>query len=400
MTIGEKLERSGGVAPGFDFMRVALAFCVVAAHSIWVVDPKSSLGLTRLSWFPFYTVMPAFFALSGFLVASSAERLRLRDFAINRALRMMPALGVEIVLSAFILGAVFTALPVRDYLLNAGTWRYLTNVVGLINFHLPGVFMVLPIRGVVNTSLWSIPWEYAVYAVIGVLMVTGGIKRVYPITLVVGAYVIGAVLEQGFHLEYGPSLSAAIIRVVFNGDGSRLLLPALFGIAGYKLRRHLPYSWAGVGVALAWCLAVACLAPLRWIYDPAMAVLTSAPLAYLTLVLGVTEMPKLPFFHRGDYSYGIYLYGFPIQQAIKQILPGISDPLVLTAIAFPIITLFAVFSWSCIEKPVLKLRKKFSFVARLRLRPDEMAAATGLQAPAAAKALPASALRRFSSTAP
>ena len=84
--------------------------------------------------------------------------------------------------------------------------------------------------------------------------------------------------------------------------------------------------------------------------------------------LGVTKLPRLPFFHRGDYSYGIYLYGWPVMQAMRGWLPNAgATPLGLWLISVVPITLFAAFSWHTIEKPILRLRRKFSFVARQRL---------------------------------
>ena len=72
----------------------------------------------------------------------------------------------------------------------------------------------------------------------------------------------------------------------------------------------------------------------------------------------------VPIYHRGDYSYGVYLYGYPIQQAIVTVAPSVTSPLLHFAITLPLVTLVAVFSWHCIEKPILRLRKKFSFTAR------------------------------------
>jgi peptidoglycan/LPS O-acetylase OafA/YrhL len=120
-------------------------------------------------------------------------------------------------------------------------------------------------------------------------------------------------------------------------------------------------------IASAWCLLVALFAPIRWLYEPAIALLAGLPLVYLALFVGLLPLPKVPLFHRGDFSYGIYLYGFPIQQAAKSLLPGITSPWLLTMIAFPVIAVCAAFSWYLVEKPILKIRQRYSFAARLRL---------------------------------
>jgi peptidoglycan/LPS O-acetylase OafA/YrhL len=86
-------------------------------------------------------MVPAFFALSGFLVTGSALRLRATaPFLTFRVLRILPALLVEVTLSALILGALFTTLPLKSYFSDPQFFRYFGNIVGLITFHLPGVF--------------------------------------------------------------------------------------------------------------------------------------------------------------------------------------------------------------------------------------------------------------------
>jgi peptidoglycan/LPS O-acetylase OafA/YrhL len=96
--------------------------------------------------------------------------------------------------------------------------------------------------------------------------------------------------------------------------------------------------------------------------------MVGVPLVYIVVFLGVSKLPPLPLFHRGDYSYGIYLYGFPIMQAMRGWFPSAgTNPILLWVMSVPTIMLFAAFSWHAIEKPILRLRKKFSFVARQRL---------------------------------
>ena len=56
----------------------------------------------------------------------------------------------------------------------------------------------------------------------------------------------------------------------------------------------------------------------------------------------------------GDYSYGVYIYAFPVQQSVVALMPGVS-PLALLAIALPITVLLAVASWHLVESPALGL---------------------------------------------
>jgi peptidoglycan/LPS O-acetylase OafA/YrhL len=103
-------------------------------------------------------------------------------------------------------------------------------------------------------------------------------------------------------------------------------------------------------------------------------VLVTPALVYLTAYLGVSDLPELPLFNRGDYSYGIYLYGYPLQQTIVALWPYQGNVFLLFVLSVPLITAFAMFSWHAIEYPILKLRRRFSFIADRRTQAAEQPA--------------------------
>jgi len=97
-------------------------------------------------------------------------------------------------------------------------------------------------------------------------------------------------------------------------------------------------------------LAIASFAtPSTW-DNPLFNLLLCPCLVYLAVLIGMTPMPELPFYRGGDYSYGIYLYGFPIQQAV--ILAGLGNASAWQnfLISTPLILLFAFVSWHLIER--------------------------------------------------
>jgi peptidoglycan/LPS O-acetylase OafA/YrhL len=367
-SIGRILDESGGIGAGFDFLRVALAICVVTWHQFWAVGggaaPKDGLsGLFGSS------ILPMFFGLSGFLIAGSALRLRLKDFLINRGLRIFPALVVEILLSAFLLGPLVTVLALDAYFSRGGTYVYLTNILGLINYHLPGVFSGNP-SSVVNWSLWTIPYELICYAIMAGLMVFGALKKPAFILCVFAAWLV-LTAGAAAYASFSAPLPGALQFVLF-GRGTLLLIAFLGGIAAYLYRYRIPYSPAIALLAAAALVLIGLVnmpgGPLRLpegVRWGAIFFLKMPLLLYLTVFIGATRIRPLPLYRRGDYSYGIYLYGAPIQQTIKWAAPSLPAYL-----AFPLglaaITAFAMFSWHVIEKPVLRLRKRFSFVARAR----------------------------------
>ncbi len=95
-------------------------------------------------------------------------------------------------------------------------------------------------------------------------------------------------------------------------------------------------------------------------------------LVYLTVFIGLTPITRLPLYHRGDYSYGIYLYHWPFMQALVALFPGISAA-ALFCLTIPTSTAVAAFSWHLIEKPILGLRRRFSFVAQVKHLGEEAA---------------------------
>ncbi|MFB9262157.1 acyltransferase family protein [Bradyrhizobium erythrophlei] len=382
-SIGSMLDQQKGFGPGFDFLRIALAISVVAAHAPYVASGGGDGEKTWILWFPHYAILVMFFALSGFLIAASGLRLSLKEFLVNRGMRIIPALAVEIVLSALILGPIFTALPLSDYFTSVGTYKYFTNIVGLVNYVLPGVFTGNPAPEV-NSSLWTVPFEYACYALMTLFIVFGWLRK--PSLIVLGAVVLvgfGLALHFTGQTAQPSELPAGVAgtlydklfgTAIFLGRGAKLPVAFMLGIAIYLYRNRIPYDARILAACCALCVIAALLGPAPWTSQPVLNAVISPALVYITAYLGVSKLPRLPFFSKGDYSYGIYLYGFPVQQVVRVWLPN--APLIVQfAVALLLITMFAAFSWHWIEKPILKLRSRFSFVARKRLEPDAAAEA-------------------------
>ena len=61
----------------------------------------------------------------------------------------------------------------------------------------------------------------------------------------------------------------------------------------------------------------------------------------------------------GDYSYGLYIYAFPVHQTLAALRPGIA-PLPMFLAAFPLSLGLAVVSWHVVEKPSLALKERIS----------------------------------------
>lgn len=335
-TIDDKMVEYRNRSTGFDYMRLVLSLAVVLWHSLYVARGPAANG----SWarFVFVLVLPMFFGLSGFLVSGSLSRVRtLREFLILRAIRIVPALAVEVTLSACVIGGLLTTLPAALYYGDLGFWSYFRNIYGDIHFILPGVFKSNPVD-IVNNSLWTIPFELECYAALAALWLVGLIRRPWIVLAIIVALQLWY-LSKG-SIQYGVKLPGRVLVIAF-----------LAGVALYLYRRRV--------VLAPWLFAVATVAAFAAGTSPLTSSLTAIPCAYMVVFLGLTNPRRIPVVMDGDYSYGIYLYAYPIQQAVITLFPAQRSWWFDFAAAIVPVALFAAFSWHVIEKPILSHRKRF-----------------------------------------
>jgi len=275
-----------------------------------------------------------FFAISGFLIAQSVTRSRsLVSFVKSRALRLLPALALSTAFCVFVLGPIATNESTGAYFANPQTWRYLLHTIALDpQNELPGLFLSNVYPAAVNGSLWTIPVEVWCYATIGIAALVGLLGRRLAFSLVVVAAAI-------FFRLLDPTV--------------RLLLPSgtvfttpylvgtfLFGALCFLFREAVP-------VSLPAAAAVALLASAGFIASGSVYAYYGG-IGYLALCFAYNPNLQVGWFLRlGDYSYGIYVFAYPVQQFIVWLL-GISSPIALFALAMPVTLLLASFPgiWS------------------------------------------------------
>jgi peptidoglycan/LPS O-acetylase OafA/YrhL len=335
-TILEEIQKGNGVTAGFDYLRLGLALAVLVWHSI--ILTSGSLAVYRALWsgpfrFLAAAILPMFFALSGFLVAGSLMRTRLHQFATLRVLRLAPALAVEVTLSALILGALFTTLPLCDYLTNPELGGYFGNILGLVHFTLPGVFEDNRVPRVVNSQLWTIPFELECYVSLAIVSLLMGLRHRCVFVALLVLFSLAATVSAVLNNSVSPFAPL---------QGRVLVVAFLAGVGIYLYRDRIPYSTV-VGL-------VAVIASMVSLQIPNAAYLAALPVAYLTVWIGLMRPPKIPF---GDLSYGVYLFHFPIEQTIAHLFPGVGCWWRMTLMALPPSLLCAWLSWNLIEQPIL-----------------------------------------------
>jgi peptidoglycan/LPS O-acetylase OafA/YrhL len=345
-------QRARGRDNNFNLVRLFAAAGVLVSHS-WPLSGTRGEPFERFAGFSLgHFGVDVFFAVSGFLVTGSLlSRGALGAFVRARSLRIFPALAVNALGTALVIGPLVTRLPLARYFASPGTWAYAilnsTTWPWGVVWTLPGVFGGLPAGNAVNGALWSLPWELSMYAMlVGLgLLVLGTRPRLGArgVRVVVLGVALLATLAHG--LNEGADLSRAFVVV----QGPRLVAIFFTGASLQLLRDRVPLSGGAFAVALA-----ALIAALRW--QGYALVAYPLLLCYVVLWLALVPGGVVRAYNRlGDYSYGLYLWQFPIQQWVVLTHPGIAQPMLILA-SLPVALAIAVASWHLVERPALALK--------------------------------------------
>jgi peptidoglycan/LPS O-acetylase OafA/YrhL len=341
-------ELAVGKDNNFNLLRLLAAFAVLISHSFAMLGQAepfaASVGKNLGAM-----AVDVFFVASGFLVGASLIRTQnIGDYLRARALRIFPALWVMLLLTVLVLGAAYTRLDVSTYLSEQQTWHYLLKNFFLmfgVEFYLPALFETNRLRGIVNGSLWSMIYELSMYVFLLLSWVIyASLRKVLHVRLAFMVAVIGLLL------------SLWIADQIYVLEHKQLLRFSWFffiGTAFYLLRNQIRLSTKLMGLIAV--LGVIALA----ISGHYFLMLYYLALPYCLFYLAYIPAGKLRLYNRfGDYSYGVYLYAFPIQQALVFIFPDWSvATLIFVAGSFTLI--LAICSWHWIEQPALQLRKRF-----------------------------------------
>ncbi len=335
-------ERAAGRDNNFPVLRHIAAGLVVLTHGYALAGHE-----LPQSWMPFLVnadlgnyAVKAFFVISGFLVTRSflSGHGSLRRFVIARSLRIYPALVASVLLGVALATAT-NLRPAASVLTDASTWGYVWRNATAWSFvaNVPGSFPHNAIAGGPNGSLWSLPLEIRMYALVALVGAGGLLARAKVATIALLVCVAAIVAFGPWNVAY-----------VLDGWQWTFVVSFLLGTAAYLARDRIPIS---LGLALLLVLAMMAAAG----HAPAETVFTLF-LPYWVLVLAYH--PALPVVRLpGDYSYGMYVYAFPLQQSVVHALPGLSIA-TMFAVSVPLTLLVAAASWHALEQPMLRRKPR------------------------------------------
>ncbi|QOZ66939.1 acyltransferase family protein [Bradyrhizobium arachidis] len=342
----------------FNFIRAAAALAVLASHAYPIAggsrtvqpfEPELGMhgGLGTLA-------VLVFFIVSGYFITQSALRsASLFDFWAARFLRIYPGLFVALSLTA-LLGVSISSLSVGAYFLSGQTYSYIPSGLSLawVQYELPGVFDGNPFPQLVNGSLWTLFYEVLCYVMVSILAVLGILQNktaraAFFATYLVLYVVAKLMLMAGLFPDWVSKGAINFLTHLLD-----LTPPFVIGMLFYAYRDRLPLNFAICAVLLV-CTVLSANTPF---YREMMLF----SVAFCTFYIGFRSLKVLYSFNNlGDYSYGIYIYAFPIEQLVAYFFNGIS-PLGIIAIATPLTIGISAASWHTIEAPALALRSRIA----------------------------------------
>jgi peptidoglycan/LPS O-acetylase OafA/YrhL len=326
-----------------DLIRMILASFVILGHTI-AINGKTGYWVDPIKYFFPVTYSGAiavklFFFISGLVVTNSClNKNSLVYFIISRTFRILPALLFLLLFSVFFVGPIFTNISLSNYFSSLNGLEYIrNNMIFRTEYSLPGLFTKNLYNSAINGSLWSLNYEVKCYLVlICVFFIVGGRSKLI-LNIVIGAIFLDTILPT---------------RIIFNALDTNpeiYFLPfsfaygSFFAINSNKIQINL------LIITLSFLIYFIFVGTN---YQELLLIIAFCNL----IVFASSRKFILKFRPKYDISYGIYLWGFLVQQIIYFVLGQVYAGLhFLLALCTSII--FALISFVFIEKPFIDFGK-------------------------------------------
>lgn len=327
------MEPSRRHANNFDVLRLSAALVIVVSHAYALQIGYAAMPVYCPLVLVGQAALAGLFVISGYLIPQSwMAQPDMRRFFWKRSLRVFPALAPALFFTLLIIGPMATTLPLADYAATLFSPFTLSSFGAIWDGSALGLFQSNPVT-FVNAPLWTIPVEFTMYVLVALLGIAG-------------------LLKKRFVLPFLIAVDFAIWMAWYWDPGLAKVRFTLYFLIGAYLAVHHPEHRYDPAVAAVLAVALVALSP-----TPYALFLALFAVPYIVLAVAHLHVPALNNFgRRGDFSYGVYIYAYPIQQMIVLSL-GTSMPLWLFSVLSILLTFpFAYASWHLVEKKALALK--------------------------------------------
>lgn len=336
----------------FTMIHIMSALMIIVGH-MFVLLGKEPPVLFAGGWKLHEVGVGVLFMVSGYLTTLSYlrnrdKRFRAIRYLIKRLVRLYPSLIVCLLVTVIVLRLI-TIRP--DVYWGQAKHYFINNVELKPCFYLAGVFETNIYPGAVNGSLWTLPVEMVCYCMLIPVMeiVLRLPKKGWPIV----ACVIMLAFSILFTFRgYITDLPYLIIWATDWLGATRLFMWFFIGVFSgmLEIRRFLHWQLAIVLVVLYVCLN----GIVKQFAEPYV-------IGYIVMCLGEAENPMFAKLFKRDICYGLYLYAFPIQQLLVNVLFvrwGLQLPLIFyIALSIALTFIAGEVNYAVVEKNVSRLTR-------------------------------------------
>ncbi|KGP80827.1 acyltransferase family protein [Paenibacillus sp. MAEPY2] len=344
----------------FDIVRFILALIVIFSHSFVLLNGSEGdpvINITNYQISAGTIAVNCFFVISGFLITQSLiSQKSFLNYLLNRFLRIFPAFFLSLLLIAFILGPLMTNNALPEYFSTKSGSPY-EFVFFNLTFNLFGyawtvrdLFSNTPFVGSANGSMWTLKHEFAMYLslpILGAFLVL----RVRKMMI----FLVGTItLLSALNILYGYQLITSgnkFLWVLSSNEYSNFIK-----LAAYFLFGSLFFLYKDKIIIHPRMIIFFLLITLIGLKTGILNIILLLTLPYITLAL--CSSFKLSSFRKyGDFSYGLYIYAFPVQQTIVLLFKEKLNVFSFFLFSALITLVLSYFSWHYIEKKALYLKR-------------------------------------------
>lgn len=341
----------------FNMLRFMAAIMVITGHMAYI-DGSNKIPILFGQGIQVIGVK-ILFLLGGYLISKSwFSDSNMFRYALKRIMRIMPALLVYVIFASVFVGPLVSDLSLIEYYKNSGFLWYLKNIFLFPIYSLPAVFTNNPYSGVVNGSLWTLPVEVAMYILVPIMWTIIGIDekgKCRRKSILLGGIIIVCVLQilhlYKFHdwrlVVYGTNWVDALDLIPY------YLIGMFYSSSDFYKKCNL--ELATVLLVIYSCISI----NLSAAFNELLAYII---IPFFVFSFGLKEKPLFSnCFKKYEISYGMYLYGFLIQQILVWFC--MKNKLNLNSVLYLIISilltcLVAAISYRFVELPSQKLCKR------------------------------------------